>query len=150
MLCWSRALMWTARCTATSCHWARWPISEATRGSWDIRFSQCARSESCSRTDRGCFARTMHPLTSFWTRETYRNNLTIYLWFFLFPKFKVIIKETCFEGVEVIKWTVRIKLRGIPEEIFQQWGVGNHGKLYSTQVGLLRFTIHVDFCLEFR
>ena len=65
--------------------------------------------------------------SSFCPRRTllYWNNLPIHLILlrvilFLFPKLKGIIKGTHFDGVEAIKRTITMELRGIPEESFQQ------------------------------
>lgn len=45
---------------------------------------------------------------------------TTSVWCFPFSKLKVIIKETCFEGVESIKRGVMTECKGIQEESFQQ------------------------------
>ena len=40
--------------------------------------------------------------------------------FFLLPKLKKVIKETCFQDSEAIKTAVTRELRAIPEEYFQE------------------------------
>ena len=126
---WSHSSMWGALSMASSCHRVKQSISKSIRKSTCVCFGQCI-----SRTNCGCFTTIIHLFTTSWTSSTSWPSRTLpYCWnnllfpmillceTFFFSPLNGIIKGTWFEGVETIKKTVTMELRGTPKEFFQHW-----------------------------